>query len=141
DTSVEDQGAWGRSAAAREGVELVRTFTDEIPGDEIDTRPGLQAMLAYLERRAAQGDPIGAMVVWDMDRFSRANSLQTAGTLARVVESGLGRILTPEGWIDLHNDADLLMQHVKQDFSRAAYAKSISKNVSRGMLEKAKRGE
>src|SRR5262249_15757165 len=50
-------------------------------------------------------------------------------------------ILTPEGWIDLASDADLLMQHVKQDFSRAAYSKSISKNVSRGMLEKAKRGE
>src|SRR5262245_29700939 len=114
DTSVEEQLAWGRPAAARENVELGRIFTDQgIPGDESDPRPGLQEMLAFLEKRAERGDPVEAMVTWDMDRFSRANSLQTAGTLARVVESGAGRVLVPEGWIDLHSDADLLMQHVK----------------------------
>jgi DNA invertase Pin-like site-specific DNA recombinase len=142
DASVEEQCAWARKAALREGVRLVKVFTDEgIPGDEIDTRPGLQAMLAFLEQQAERGDPVEALLVWDMDRFSRANSLRTAGQLARMMEAGVSRILTPEGWIDLNNDADLLMQHVKQDFSRAAYSKSISKNVSRAMAQKAARGE
>jgi DNA invertase Pin-like site-specific DNA recombinase len=142
DASVEQQGAWAQKAAAREGVRLVKVFTDEgIPGDEIDTRPGLQAMLAFLEQQAERGDSVEAMLAWDMDRFSRANSLRTAGQLARMMEAGVCRILTPEGWIDLNNDADLLMQHVKQDFSRAAYSKSISKNVSRSMAQKAARGE
>jgi DNA invertase Pin-like site-specific DNA recombinase len=98
DASVEQQLAWGEKAARRENVQILRTFTDEgIPGSEIDTRAGLQEMLAFLEARAERGDPAQAMLTWDMDRFSRASSLRTAGQLSRLMEAGVSAILTTYG--------------------------------------------
>src|SRR5262245_20282830 len=79
EASIPQQQQWAERACPKNGVELVRAFKDEgIAGDEIATRKGLQDLLAFCEQRHKTGRPVEAVVVWDSDRFSRANSFATA---------------------------------------------------------------
>src|SRR5579883_2747410 len=85
DRSIEDQQTWAAGAKARHGLDLVREFKDEgIPGDEIELRTDLQAMLAFCDEQHRAGRPIGAVLTFDGDRFSRASSVRTAGIICRL---------------------------------------------------------
>jgi site-specific DNA recombinase len=141
EASIPEQREWARRATPKAGVALVREFEDPgIPGSEIEDRPGLMALVEFVEAEAARKRPIRVIVVWDLDRLSRASSIRTAAVLDRLMSAGVTRIYTPEGWIDLENESDVLLFHVKQDFSRAAFSKSIAKNVTRDALERAAKG-
>jgi DNA invertase Pin-like site-specific DNA recombinase len=141
DTSIPEQKEWARRACPREGIEIVREFEDPgIPGSEIESRPGLQAILAYCEQQAAKGEPFEAIVCWDGDRFSRADSIRSAVCIARLLDAGVTRMFTSEGWIDWTNDVDRVLYNLKQDLSRSAYSKSLSKNVTRSALTRALAG-
>src|SRR5262249_21231756 len=119
EASIPEQREWAGQACPKQGVEVLTEFTDDgISGSEIDRRPGLMALLRYVEER---GD-VEALVVWDLDRFSRASSIETAAVLHRLMGAGVTSILTPERWYDLENDIDVLLVNVGQDFSRAAYS-------------------
>jgi DNA invertase Pin-like site-specific DNA recombinase len=100
---------------------------------------GLAALLAYCEARA-ESDPPAAVVVWDGDRLSRADSIRTAVVLDRLITAGVSKLLTADGWIDLESDIDRLMFNLKQVLSRAAYSKNLSKNVTRSALRRAQEG-
>jgi DNA invertase Pin-like site-specific DNA recombinase len=120
----------------------VKAFEDPgISGSEIDQRPGFMALLRFCEERAEAGDPVQAVVCWDGERLSRADSIRTAACVARLVEAGVSRMLTVEGWIDWRNEIDRVLFNLKQDLSRAAYSKSIAKNVARSFVQRALRGE
>jgi hypothetical protein len=80
-------------------------------------------------------------MTWDTDRLSRASSIRTAGILSQLLDAGITRLLTNEGEIDLTSDVDLTLFNVKQDLTKAAYAKALSKNTSRGMLKRAQDGK
>ena len=134
--SIPEQEGWARRAAAREGLQLLAEFRDEgIPGSEVEHRPGLAQLLAWCAAHNAS-----AVVVWDADRLSRADSIQTAAVLNVLIQSGASRLLTHEGWIDLDDDVDRLLFHIKQDMSRAAYSKSLSRNVTRSAVARARKG-
>jgi DNA invertase Pin-like site-specific DNA recombinase len=136
EASIPEQRDWAHRAAKTHGVELLAEFQDDgIAGSEIERRPGLAQMLAWCANHDAS-----AVVCWDADRLSRANSIKTALVLDTLMRSGVTRLLTQEGWIDLEDDVDRLLFHIKQDMSRAAYAKSMSKNVTRSGAERAKKG-
>src|SRR5262249_29878368 len=106
----------------------------------IEQRQGLMDLIADCEAEHGKKRKIEALVVWDLDRFSRASSIRTAAVLDRLMNAGVTRILTAEGWVDLEEDTDVLLFHVKQDFSRAAFSKSIAKNVARNANERARKG-
>src|SRR5262249_12065271 len=126
EASIDEQREWARRAAVSHGLDVLREFADEgIPGSETEKRSGLTDLMRFCEDR---GD-ISAVGVWDMDRFSRANSIKTNALIDRLQDAGVVRFLTAEGWIDLEEEVDLLMHNVKQDFARAAFSKSIAKNV------------
>jgi hypothetical protein len=80
------------------------------------------------------------VVVWDPDRLSRADSISTAAVIDHLRTAGVSRLLTQEGWVDFDNDLDRLLFNVKQDMSRAAYSKSLSKNVARSAVRRAREG-
>jgi DNA invertase Pin-like site-specific DNA recombinase len=139
--SIPEQESWAKRAAPAAGVDVVRTFQDDgIAGSEIERRTGLADLLTFCEGRFAAGDPIIAVVVWDADRLSRADSFRTAGVINRLMDAGVTRMLTQEGWVDFDSDLDRLLFNIKQDMSRAAYSKSLSKNVTRSAFRRAKEG-
>jgi DNA invertase Pin-like site-specific DNA recombinase len=141
EASIPEQKDWARRACRAHRVELVAEFQDDgIPGSEIERRTGLMELLDTCERQAAAGRPVEAIVCWDADRFSRASSLRTAGLICRLLDAGVTRMLTAEGWIDWEDDTDLLVFNVKQDTGKAGYSKSISKNATRSALERAQKG-
>jgi DNA invertase Pin-like site-specific DNA recombinase len=140
--SISQQCEWARRAAGKERVEIVREFEDPgIPGSDIDQRPGLQEMLRFCEDRAHCGYPVGTLVVWDMDRLSRASSIRTAAVIDSLMAAGVTRMLTSEGWTDFGNELDCVLLNLRQDLSKAAFSKAISKNVTRAAIERARRGE
>jgi site-specific DNA recombinase len=135
EASIPQQKEWAERAARANNVQLVAEFQDDgIPGSDME-RPGLARLLAW-----CAGHDVEAIVCWDADRLSRADSIKTAAVLNILMQSGVTRILTHEGWIDLEDDVDRLLFHIKQDMSRAAYAKSMSKNVTRSAIQRAKMG-
>jgi DNA invertase Pin-like site-specific DNA recombinase len=139
--SIPEQREWAHRAAAAKGFDLVAEFQDDgIPGSEIERRPGLMRLLAYCEAEARAGRPVDDVICWDADRFSRASSLRTAGIICRLLDAGVTRMFTAEGWIDWEDDTDLLVFNVKQDAGKAAYSKSLSKNVTRSAVERARLG-
>src|SRR5262245_40167100 len=139
--SIPEQKDWAARAVSQHGVEIVAEFQDDaIAGSEVERRPGLSALLAYCEQRATAEEPLAAVVVWDGDRLSRADSIRTAVVLDRLITAGVSKLLTAEGWIDLDSDVDRLMFNLKQDLSRSAYSKSLSKNVTRSALRRAREG-
>src|SRR5262245_43190776 len=84
--SIPEQQGWAERACATHHVEIVRPFRDEgIAGDEIAARKGLQDLLAFCVGRHEAGRPIAAIVCWDADRFSRANSFATAAVLDQLM--------------------------------------------------------
>jgi DNA invertase Pin-like site-specific DNA recombinase len=137
-----EQLAWAELNAPKQNIVIERVFSDTgIPGDEISRRKGLQALFAFCERENAAARPITCLLIWDMDRLSRADSVKTAVIVDRLREAGVVKAYSPEGWLDLQDELTMTMHHIKQDFSRRGYAKSMSKNVSRSCLERAQRGE
>src|SRR5438128_2230875 len=118
EASIPEQKAWVAQAAPQNGVIVVKEFQDDgITGSEIGRRGGLMDLITYAESHPGE---VEAVIVWDADRFSRANSIKTAAILDRLMEAGISRILTAEGWIDFHNDVDRVLYHFRQDLTRAA---------------------
>jgi site-specific DNA recombinase len=135
--SIPEQRAWAPKAATANGAEIVREFQDDGIAGDVGDRPGLMALLSYCEGHP--GD-IGAVIVWDGDRLSRADSIKTAVVLDRLISAGVTRLLTQEGWTDFDSDLDRLLYNIRQDMGRLAYSKSLSKNVARSGLRRAREG-
>jgi DNA invertase Pin-like site-specific DNA recombinase len=77
--SIDQQQQWARPACEREGVELVREFADHAKkGHETATRTDFHAMLAFCQEQARKRAPIDTVVCWHHNRFSRADSQETA---------------------------------------------------------------
>jgi DNA invertase Pin-like site-specific DNA recombinase len=141
EASIPEQRDWAGRAAGAEGVALLAEFQDDgIAGSEISLRSGLAELLAFCESRAAEERPVAAVVVWDGDRLSRADSIKTAVVLDRLITAGVSRLLTQEGWIDFDSDMDRLLYNIRQDLSRAAFSKGLSKNVTRSAVRRAREG-
>jgi DNA invertase Pin-like site-specific DNA recombinase len=142
EASIPDQQAWARRTCPRENVELVREFQDAaVPGSEIRGRSGLADLVAYCEAQADRSRPIDAVVCWDTDRFSRADSFRTAAVLGRLLDAGVTRMLTAAGWIDFTQDSDRILFNLKQDSSNAAFSRKLSGAVTRKFAGAAPQGK
>jgi DNA invertase Pin-like site-specific DNA recombinase len=138
EASIPEQREWAEPTCRREGVQIVKEFSDEaISGSELDRRPGFQTLLSYCEEQAEAGTPLQVVVNWDGDRFSRGDSIRTAACVARLLDAGVTRMLSQEGWTDWEDDTDRVLYNLKQDLSRAGYSKSLAKNVARSMAARA----
>jgi DNA invertase Pin-like site-specific DNA recombinase len=142
EASIPQQREWARRYCRERGLDLVREFQDDgIPGSEIEQPPGLLDLIAFCEKRHRDKLPVRAVVLWDVDRLSRASSIRTAAVLDRLMGAGVTCLFTADEDYDLEEDLDLVLLNIRQDLSKAAYAKSIGKNVLRGRQAKAKGGQ
>jgi hypothetical protein len=56
------------------------------------------------------------------------------------MDSGITRLITPEGPVDLTDETDRVMFLMRQELGRAAFSRSLSKNVTRSALRRALEG-
>ncbi len=140
--SVPEQSAWIVNIARAMSLELPRPpFEDDgVVGDEM-SRPGLDALLAYLEAEFYGGRQIGTLIVWNLERLSRGTSLRTSALLCRMADCGIVRIVTVEKVYSLEDATDLLLMNIRSDFQASGATKSRAGEVLRGMLSKARMGK
>jgi DNA invertase Pin-like site-specific DNA recombinase len=138
--SCPQQHDWAVGKARTMKFDLVAWEEDDgIPGDRLD-RPGLERIFAILERHQKAKRPITVLLTFDQDRLSRATSWATGAIMQRLTDLGVERLVTTSEDIDLLDDASRAIFGLKQDLTKRAYAKALSKNVSRGMAKLAARG-
>src|SRR5262245_30339471 len=94
--TIPEQRAWAKRCAAGLGFRLASEHADEgIPGDRLDTRPALQALLSALDGRTQ------AVLCWDTDRLSRAGSFEAAAIYSALLSGGCWRVVTSRREYDL----------------------------------------
>jgi DNA invertase Pin-like site-specific DNA recombinase len=141
ETSIPEQQDWLASVRVRENLTVEAEFSDpDVPGDEIKNRPGLQALLAFCERRRREGRPIRALACWGFERFSRANSYRTGALICDLMDAGVCLALTNKGWTDFRNPRDRLIQNLEQDLTNQGYARKLSEQITRSCASRARQG-
>jgi site-specific DNA recombinase len=138
--SVPDQVEWIGLAVERRGHALLAPpFTDEgVPGRFL-SREGFDRMLAMCRDLSAAGDPPDGIIIWHLNRFSRADGWDTIEVWNELRRHGLRLLLTSTRTYDLTNKTDRLLLTIEQD-GESNYSPSLAENVTRGMLSRAKGG-
>jgi DNA invertase Pin-like site-specific DNA recombinase len=140
EASVPEQKEWAARAAAANALAVAAEFQDDgISGSEVERRPGLMALLAWCES-PPDGRPVDVILCWNADRLSRADSIRTGAVLARLLDAGVCRLLTAEGWTDFTDETDRILFNLNQDMAKAKFLKDLSRNVARSGLSRARAG-
>jgi DNA invertase Pin-like site-specific DNA recombinase len=138
--SVPTQRAWAQRVATRDGLTLAGEFGDEgISGADVN-RPGLEGLVAFVRERFFAREPILYLLVLDLDRFSRRDSLSTSAWLDQLRKHGLRYIVTTAQRFDLHSPLDRTLIALGSDFTREPELRAKSNHVLNGMAERARKG-
>jgi DNA invertase Pin-like site-specific DNA recombinase len=138
--SLPTQRAWAARVTQRDGLGLVGEFDDEgISGGSFD-RPGLQSLIDFVEQRFYARDPVQSLVVLDLDRLSRRNSMDTSALLGGLSKHGLHYIVMNSQLFDLRNPLDRTLIALGSDFTREPELRARSNHVLNGMAERARQG-
>jgi DNA invertase Pin-like site-specific DNA recombinase len=139
--SVEQQRAWAHAACEKEGVELVREFTDQAKrGWDTAARTDFHAMLAFCQEQARRGTPIGAVICWHTNRFSRADSQETSWFLWEFRKAGVAQVLTAQRWYDFGRMEDRLLQNIEQEAGNHKGMIDQTQAATRGRIDAASAG-
>jgi site-specific DNA recombinase len=122
--------------AAREGYRILRWYVDEgISGDATEKRKDFQRMIADAERGEFK-----AILCWDQDRFGRFDSIEAGRWIYPLREAGIHLVTVNDGVIDWSDFAGRMIYSIKQE-GKHEFLRDLSRNVLRGKLAAAKRGE
>jgi site-specific DNA recombinase len=139
--SVEQQREWARVACEKEGLELVREFVDQAKrGWDTAARTDFHAMLAFCQEQARRRTPIDVVVCWHTNRFSRADSLETAKFLYEFRAAGARRVLTAQRWYDFGRFEDRILHNIEQDASNHKGMIDQTQASARGRIDAARDG-
>jgi DNA invertase Pin-like site-specific DNA recombinase len=140
--SVEQQQKWALAAAPRENVEIVGEFSDQAKkGHETASRTAFHEMLAFCQQQARSGRPVGAIVCWHPNRFSRSDSHETGYYLWSFRQAGVRRMYTAaRGWTDFGRMEDRILQGIEQEASSHRYVVDLARDCTRGRLSGARDG-
>src|SRR5262245_26092360 len=138
--SLPTQRAWSQRVAQRDGLCVVGEFEDEgVSGADV-TRPGLENLVAFSKERFYAREPVTYLLVIDLDRFLRRDSLSTGWWLEELRKHGLRYVVTTAQRYDLHNQLDRTLIALSSDFTREPELRAKSNHVLNGMAERARRG-
>jgi DNA invertase Pin-like site-specific DNA recombinase len=136
DTSIADQRGEVQRYAALKGYTIVKEYFDEgISGDATAKRKQFQQMLAD-----AQGGSFGIILCWDVDRFGRFDSIESGFVVHPLRQAGIRLVTVAQGVIDWDSFAGRIMHAVTAE-GKHQFLRDLSKNVSRGMLARAREGK
>ena len=122
--------------AADKGYRILREYKDEgIGGDETAKRKDFQRMIADAERGEFR-----AVLCWDMDRFGRFDSIEAGRWIYPLRQAGVHLATVAQGVIDWSDFASRVLYGIQQE-SKHAYLRDLSRNVMRGMLDRALTGQ
>lgn len=115
--------------AEEHGYRIIREYVDDaISGTSADERPGFQRMIAD----AAKGD-FQAVIVWNSDRFSRADVTETEYYRYLLRQANVKVLSVTEDYFARDGiDGDVL-RTVRQ-FQNRQYSISLSQNTLRGQI-------
>jgi DNA invertase Pin-like site-specific DNA recombinase len=137
EASIPDQREAVATLARQKGYSIVREYKDEgISGDDTERRPGFLQLLDDVKRL---GD-FDCVLCWDQDRFGRFDPLEAGYWIKPLRDRGIFLETVAQGRIDWEDFAGRIVYAVQQE-GKHAFLRDMSRNVTRGMLAKAKRGE
>jgi DNA invertase Pin-like site-specific DNA recombinase len=137
EASIPDQRDAVAKLAKQRGYTVVREYKDEgISGDDTERRTGFLQMLDDAKRL---GD-YHAILCWDQDRFGRFDPLEAGYWVKPLRDRGIYLETIAQGKIDWDDFAGRIIYAVQQE-GKHAYLKDLSRNVTRGILAKVRRGE
>jgi DNA invertase Pin-like site-specific DNA recombinase len=139
--SIPQQREWALAAVAREGVNVVAEFQDAgKSGTEATRRGGFQDMLRFCQERWKARRPVDCLVLWNTDRFSRADSIETAWYVQEFRKAGVERMLTSTGWIDFGRADHRVFFGIGQDLTNHHYSEDLAQKSVRGKIANAREG-
>ena len=129
--SIEDQLAVLRKLATKEGLQIVAEF-EERQSAKVPGRPVFNDMLARLGRGEAHG-----ILCWKIDRLAR-NPVDAAQIQWLLQRGTVAHIQTYDR--SYYPQDNVLLMSVEFGMANQ-YVRDLSSNTSRGLRQKAKRGE
>jgi DNA invertase Pin-like site-specific DNA recombinase len=137
EASIPDQREAVEKLARQKGYVIIHEYKDEgISGDDTERRAGFLQMLEDAKRL---GD-FDCVLCWDQDRFGRFDPLEAGFWIKPLRDAGIFLETVAQGRIDWEDFAGRIVYAVQQE-GKHAFLQDMSRNVTRGMLAKAKRGE
>jgi len=122
--------------AKREGYRIIHWYTDEaVSGDATEKRFQFQEMI-----RDANSGKFKAILAWDQDRFGRFDSIEAGHWIYPLRKAGVCLVTVAQGRIDWSDITSRIIYGVQQE-AKHAYLRDLSRNVTRGLIARAKRGE
>lgn len=134
--SIPEQKAAVEEWARKHGYTILRFYQDEgISGDQTKKRKAFQKMIADAEH----GD-FKAILVWDIDRFGRFDSIEAGRWIYPLREAGVHLATVTEGVIDWTTFAGRMSYGFKQE-AKHLYLTDLSNNVTRSFMTMAQQGK
>ncbi|MDH3717135.1 MAG: recombinase family protein [Planctomycetota bacterium] len=122
--------------AEREGYKIVRWYSDDgVSGDATEKRIEFQRMIAD----ATTGE-FDVILCWDQDRFGRFDSLEAGHWIHPLRAAGVRLVTVTQGTIDWSDFSGRIVYSVIQE-GKNAYLRDLSRNVVRGMKDRAADGK
>ena len=123
--------------AAKHKCRIVREYFDEgISGDSTAKRKAFQRMIRDAEEK---GD-FACIICWDQDRFGRFDSIEAGRWIHPLREAGVWLLTVAQGQIDWNDFTGRMMYAIQQE-GKHQFLVDLSRNVLRGKLAAAKKGE
>jgi DNA invertase Pin-like site-specific DNA recombinase len=136
ETSIDDQRTAVQQHADAHGYAIVRWYVDDgISGDDTEKRLDFLRMMADAGDRA----DFNAILVWDQDRFGRFSPHEASFRTWPLAQAGIQLVTTDKGPIDWSDFTEWLTYSVNQQ-GKHQFLRDLSRNVTRGQLEAAKKG-
>jgi site-specific DNA recombinase len=141
-SSIDQQRAWALPACEKEGIVIVREFADQAKkGHETASRTDSHEMLKFCQDEARSGRPIETIVCWHPNRFSRADSQETAWFVWEFRKAGANLIFTAShGWRDFRKDTDRILFNLEQDTTNHRFVRDLAQACTRGRIDAAREG-
>ncbi len=137
EASPAQQRAEIEKLARQHGCIIIRWYSDEaISGDATDKRKEFQRMI----QDAEQIKDFKVILCWDQDRFGRFDSLEAGRWIHPLREAGVRLITAAQGAIDWNDFTGRMMFSIQQE-AKHQYLVDLSRNVSRGRIASAKKGQ
>ena len=137
DHSIEDQESEIRSWADEQGFDLLQVFRDEgISGSELD-RPGIRALLAFLESSPEKG----TLVAWHRSRLARPSDPRQGIALELKIEDMGWNLLFLHGSQASGNVLVDAMMGLMEHHKNGQYLKDLSADTLRSLLKRITSGD
>lgn len=136
DMSIESQRESIEPWAEKNNYVIICEYIDEgISGDDTKRRQAFQRMVLD-----AETGEFSAILCWDQDRFGRFDSIEAGRWIHPLREENIVLHTMGQGLIDWKDFAGRMIYSIQQE-GKYQYLLDLGRNVTRGKISKAQRGE